>query len=83
MVPLTGEVKRMSGFFLSDRTGEPAKTLPPSFTRSLGMRPLKSVGLMAITSGTIVFLVFWAAVPEIGMFSPCFKSMLFDIIGNL
>ena len=79
-VPLTGEVTRIWGFCLSARTGEPARTRSPSFTRSLGRKPLKSVGLTATTPGLTVFATFWAAAPFTGMSRPFFKSSWLDII---
>ena len=79
-VPLTGEVRMMSGFLLSAKTGDPARTLSPSLTRRRGVNPLKSVGFTATMSGTTVPFASRAASPLIGMSSPFFKSMMFDII---
>ena len=79
-VPLTGEVKRMSGRFLSAMMGVPQSTLSPSFTKSLGIRPLNSQGLRATTSPMTVFSHCSAATPQIGSSRPFFSLMLFDIM---
>lgn len=73
----------MSAFFLSDITGEPHKTLSPSFTRSLGENPLKSVGWMATMSGVIVLESRSSAAPSMGMSRPLFKTMFLDILSNV
>ena len=82
-VPLTEEVRRISGRCLSAITGEPAFTASPSFTSSLGTRPLKSVGFTATMSGTTVLMTSGAATPFTGMLRPFFKARLFDIINEV
>ncbi|CCX54718.1 unknown [Bacteroides sp. CAG:1060] len=82
-VPLTGDARRMSGFFLSAMTGEPQSTVSPSLTRSLGRSPLMSVGQTATMPGAIALETRSSASPAIGMFRPFFKTMFFDIEYNV
>ena len=79
-MPLTGEQNRITGFFLSAITGVPALTGSPSFTRSFGLSPLKSVGLTAKMSGEMLLAIWFIALPFSGMFKPLRKSILFDIL---
>ena len=80
MVPLTGEARRIAGFFLSAMTGEPASTLSPSFTRRRGVNPLSAVGSTATMSGETVLERLSSAAPLTGMSSPFFKTMFLDIV---
>jgi hypothetical protein len=70
---------RISGLFLSAITGVPAFTRSPSFTRSLGLRPLKSVGFTAIMLGEMFLAIWFSALPFRGMFKPLRHRILFDI----
>ena len=79
-VPLTGDARRMSAFFLSAITGEPASTLSPSFTRRRGVNPLSAVGSTATMPGDTVLERTDSAAPLTGMSSPFFKTMFLDIV---
>ena len=55
----------MDGFDLQWNKGDPILTVSPSFTKSLGLIPLKSVGSIATEDGALPFTTSFTGVPAI------------------